>query len=526
MDLSVNCWNGKIDFMSNLTKNLYLNEKKADVFFVCGVNKERVPAHKLILAEASEIFDKMFYEKSANTSITVVTLPNTSPEVFKDFLQFFYLNEVNLRIAHIAEIIHLGEMYRIPNQRFLYELNHVPELNSPKHIFNVLNDDCIRAIFRKLPIEDYLNAANVCTRFQYNAKLAFPPEYRRLDINNYYKHHDNVLDQTIAICFLRTFGKLVQSIHCNDHIESVNNDFLNMVAEYCGKNLIEFGYNGDLDFNVRLPFKALKKLNLWAVNASNFNLYSQLTSLRLGASSQLDFMRPFSKLTEVQFCQMDLTESQLATFLQVNPQLKRLQISLNSGSNLNPLMYGHIANYGHNLEYFSTLEKGGRSEMMQLSNLPKLKVVEISYVDNVHLNRLIEKFIQNNVAIEELNVRMTRVTDTQAIKKLKNLKKLVIGSIVERSIVDIVENLPQIEKVEIVSKGITAKGIIDCLKAGKQLNELKIAVSKVTLTLTDYNTILALAINCTRVEIVEISSQIPGHVLKSNSKWLKICSLR
>lgn len=102
----------KSGFALKIFRKQYLDEKTADIYFVCGRERERVPAHKCILSKASDAFDKMFYGPMAE--VGEVLLPETSPEAFKDFLQFCYLDEVNLNLEHIVEIMDLTNKYCMP----------------------------------------------------------------------------------------------------------------------------------------------------------------------------------------------------------------------------------------------------------------------------------------------------------------------------------------------------------------------------------------------------------------------------
>ncbi|KAJ6645775.1 BTB/POZ domain-containing protein 6-A, partial [Pseudolycoriella hygida] len=61
---------------------LYLKPDKADIFFLFKSNGERVPAHKMILASGSDVFDQMFY--GSNGDIKIFDVP---PEAFKVFLR-------------------------------------------------------------------------------------------------------------------------------------------------------------------------------------------------------------------------------------------------------------------------------------------------------------------------------------------------------------------------------------------------------------------------------------------------------
>lgn len=55
-----------------------------------------------------------------------------------------------LHATNISEFIEISEKNRIPIQHLLYEWNYAPAQDSPKHILNALNDDCIQEILRHL----------------------------------------------------------------------------------------------------------------------------------------------------------------------------------------------------------------------------------------------------------------------------------------------------------------------------------------------------------------------------------------
>lgn len=102
----------KSSFASNIFRRQYLDDKTADVHFICGRKYERVPAHKSVLSKASDAFDRMFYGPMAEKSD--VKLPATNPDAFKDFLQFCYLDEINLNLEHIVEVMDLTNKYCMP----------------------------------------------------------------------------------------------------------------------------------------------------------------------------------------------------------------------------------------------------------------------------------------------------------------------------------------------------------------------------------------------------------------------------
>lgn len=104
----------------------------------------------------------------------------------------------------------------------------------PDHILNALDDYCLRAILSKLNQLDLANAANVCIRFNVQAKAIFETKIKKLDLG--------MRSQKEAKNLLQTFGSMAKSVH----IERPYNerDILAMIVRYCTPVLkeISFGY--------------------------------------------------------------------------------------------------------------------------------------------------------------------------------------------------------------------------------------------------------------------------------------------
>ncbi|XP_037024563.1 BTB/POZ domain-containing protein 6-B-like [Bradysia coprophila] len=92
-------------------QNHYLNAETADVFFICGTEEinELIPAHKILLAASTDAFDKMFYGtlREGNEFHIVDATPNG----FRQFLRYFYFNDLQLSLDCIDELIYLSRKY-------------------------------------------------------------------------------------------------------------------------------------------------------------------------------------------------------------------------------------------------------------------------------------------------------------------------------------------------------------------------------------------------------------------------------
>ncbi|XP_055326215.1 uncharacterized protein LOC129580044 [Sitodiplosis mosellana] len=95
-------------------EKLYLNTRTADVFFVFESDDEdtvKIGAHKSILSANSEAFDAMFYGPAKQEGD--IPIVDSTPEAFKEFLQFFYLGTVKLTADNAAGVWNLGKQYMV-----------------------------------------------------------------------------------------------------------------------------------------------------------------------------------------------------------------------------------------------------------------------------------------------------------------------------------------------------------------------------------------------------------------------------
>lgn len=91
----------------NRFKALYLSDEGADVWFV--FRTDRIPAHKLILTTMSPWLNTMFFGSLPEGNEVDMTNSDICALAFKEFLQFFYMDEVKLSIEHIEGVIDLAK---------------------------------------------------------------------------------------------------------------------------------------------------------------------------------------------------------------------------------------------------------------------------------------------------------------------------------------------------------------------------------------------------------------------------------
>lgn len=101
----------------------YQCEDTADMYFVFPklkkerksddkmVPETRIPAHKIILAANSSVFHRMFYGEMKETGD--IAIIDATPYVFGVFLQYFYLEQMNLTIDKVGEVLYLADKYDV-----------------------------------------------------------------------------------------------------------------------------------------------------------------------------------------------------------------------------------------------------------------------------------------------------------------------------------------------------------------------------------------------------------------------------
>lgn len=402
-----------------------------------------------------------------------------------------------------------------------------PAQDSPKHILNALDDYCIQSIFSRLDFIDLYNAAETCTRFRANVLLTFRT-LRQCDLIINYNYNGHLITNN--------------SFELNDKNGKRVNDFPNMIADYCGKTLRKFvigkcdylGQPNTANFNTRSPLQALTELEIINVDVYNFKYHSQLKKLVIIGSTIHNFnwfIQPFSKLKIVKFMALHKLQMQQAfEFLKLNPQLKNLNFML--CKKITPKIIRGFIRFTPNLEKLSLCFVHTRTaclneHLVRISNFPNLKYFYVESFNEIHVESLIDSFIEYGVPMEVLGINSKKYYSTSKLNvlKMKLLKKLYLMYMSNETLIDYVKNSSTLEEVIAPSSSITISGIKKALKYVKQLSVLVVEMEEIVLNRHDFKSILKFA-KLGRVKVtIYIKSgsvNVPNELLMANSNWVII----
>ncbi|XP_068680334.1 BTB/POZ domain-containing protein 2-like [Montipora foliosa] len=120
MSLREENWQTKKPTIRERTKFMFNNGLFSDVKFVVrksdgeSESKQAIPAHKLMLAIGSPVFEAMFYGELAETSDSV-ELPDCEYDSLLELFRYLYSDEVNLSGSNVMEVLYLSKKYIVPS---------------------------------------------------------------------------------------------------------------------------------------------------------------------------------------------------------------------------------------------------------------------------------------------------------------------------------------------------------------------------------------------------------------------------
>lgn len=228
-----------------------------------------------------------------------------------------------------------------------------------------LNDFCIMTILRYFTdVIGFLNAALTCDEMKEIATMT----YRYMHVNHFggirigYKGSDfakkgGALPIDRMDDFLSLFGHLVTSLK----LGRLHPLVFESIVKVCGKNLNQLKLNDcyyKYDMSDPSKFPKLENLSFHGVLPKSFALHSSLKGLTFKRLYDLPkqewFMKAFPKLEHIKFHEiLDLKDQQLGNFLELNPNVKKLDLSHCAA--LTPQVVELIARHSPDLEHLGFL---------------------------------------------------------------------------------------------------------------------------------------------------------------------------
>lgn len=102
--------------INSIIAKFFKSKELSDVCFTRDDN--HIPAHKFLLAASSDVFARMFYGEF--DPVDEIPIEETI-ESFTEFLQLFYLDEVDLTPESIQDVITLVDKYNVQDHMSLCE---------------------------------------------------------------------------------------------------------------------------------------------------------------------------------------------------------------------------------------------------------------------------------------------------------------------------------------------------------------------------------------------------------------------
>lgn len=340
-----------------------------------------------------------------------------------------------------------------------------PDQDSPSHILNALNDDCLYKAFKRLHFLDLLNVLKVCIRFEARAKEAFASKYKRLKLD-IAECDRNTMEEILS-----AFGSAIQSLHVKLDPNAIDGDFIHTIIQNCSSELKELnllGWNIQLDSpHLRLPFSKLETLGLFDCvgNLDLAHLIDDCPHLKEISLEQCDLRgvnemigRRFGQLETLKIynCDMDIKTDALEHFIVSNPTLTELLIIQSDmrietsqafrliGQNMLKLQLLHFCAPINDLEHF-------QSDVEHIGRLHSLKHLGLS-IEELEVAPLANSLATNNIPIETLRICFSLIDDIaiRSISKLKRLTNLDIQcaqGFNEEHLINLARNVHGLEKL-------------------------------------------------------------------------------
>ena len=101
--------------LSNHLSMLVNEQRMSDVVFIVGSSRERIHAHRVILAARSAVFAAMLYGGLRESHEQEIVVPNIRPAVFRSMLEYIYGGKTVINTETAVELLAASNQYDIRN---------------------------------------------------------------------------------------------------------------------------------------------------------------------------------------------------------------------------------------------------------------------------------------------------------------------------------------------------------------------------------------------------------------------------
>eukprot|EP00916_Digyalum_oweni_P015400 GHVL01025205.1.p1 GENE.GHVL01025205.1~~GHVL01025205.1.p1 ORF type:complete len:251 (+),score=-3.76 GHVL01025205.1:258-1010(+) len=104
-------WQKATPSVVECNRTMFNRQLQCDVTFVVGESRALVGAHRFVLVSRSDVFFRMFCGPLAE--LGPVVIPDVTENVFRQFMEFLYVDEVSLTPDNVTPLHYLGRKYDV-----------------------------------------------------------------------------------------------------------------------------------------------------------------------------------------------------------------------------------------------------------------------------------------------------------------------------------------------------------------------------------------------------------------------------
>lgn len=389
-----------------------------------------------------------------------------------------------------------------------------PEQGSNAHILVALNDDCLQEVFRRLELLDLTRIAEVCKRFNKEAKKTFERKYKHLKL----EYGSDFSGQPEALeGMFGHFGSSIQTLSTEAYASESETFILQLINRYCNPTLKSLELRAfDLEGNFEhiMPMLSrLETLTLIECTCYFVNVLSNCTELQKLRLENCTFLeenrfleQQFMRLEEVHLISNNgINEATLERFLDSSTTLLRLSIDENERCSTSQV----LRSIGENLTNLQELsfcqaienQNNFQDNVQYLNRLTSLKSLKLDF-NQQPVRPLMDALSSHQIPIEHIEIYNGQI-DTTAIESLSMLKQVktlgINGSsgLTDEFLVELGKKLPELKVVHlkdlntIDNSRLTTIGLKKMVLHANKLSLLKIQlVYSIVIDIDDYKMML------------------------------------